>query len=107
MAEFCPTCGTGRTGAFRFCRSCGLDFDASTAPAVPSAQAQPATPQPTPVRSLGMVTSTRNKLIGLWLVVVAVGLASANGDPTATAVWSFGLALLFSLVIWEHRTKRE
>jgi hypothetical protein len=25
---FCPNCGTARQGAFRFCRSCGLDFDA-------------------------------------------------------------------------------
>ena len=27
-AEFCPQCGSQRTGSFRFCRSCGLDFDA-------------------------------------------------------------------------------
>lgn len=26
----CPTCGTARTGSFRYCRSCGLDFDADT-----------------------------------------------------------------------------
>lgn len=25
----CPTCGTPRVGSFRFCRSCGLDFDAT------------------------------------------------------------------------------
>jgi hypothetical protein len=27
MTEFCPNCGNARTGAFRFCRSCGFDFD--------------------------------------------------------------------------------
>ena len=27
---FCPNCGTPRVGAFRFCRSCQLDFDAPT-----------------------------------------------------------------------------
>jgi hypothetical protein len=25
--EFCPRCGTARTGAFRFCRSCQFDFE--------------------------------------------------------------------------------
>src|SRR3990172_5057684 len=29
--EFCPQCGTARTGAFRFCRSCQFDFDTSAA----------------------------------------------------------------------------
>jgi len=28
MADnFCPQCGAARTGAFRFCRGCGFDFD--------------------------------------------------------------------------------
>lgn len=27
-AAYCPRCGTARAGAFRYCRSCGLDFDA-------------------------------------------------------------------------------
>jgi predicted secreted Zn-dependent protease len=27
VAKACPTCGTPRIGSFRFCRSCGLDFD--------------------------------------------------------------------------------
>ena len=26
--EMCPICGAARTGSFRFCRTCGLDFDA-------------------------------------------------------------------------------
>lgn len=28
-SDLCPTCGTPRVGSFRFCRSCGLDFDAT------------------------------------------------------------------------------
>lgn len=28
-AAYCPRCGTARAGGFRFCRSCGLDFDAA------------------------------------------------------------------------------
>lgn len=27
MTSFCPRCGASRLGNFRFCRSCGLDFD--------------------------------------------------------------------------------
>jgi hypothetical protein len=40
--EFCPNCGTARSGSFRFCRSCGLDFDAAVAP--PSAASAPPPP---------------------------------------------------------------
>jgi hypothetical protein len=29
--EFCPKCGNARIGAFRFCRSCGFDFEAPLA----------------------------------------------------------------------------
>jgi micrococcal nuclease len=43
----CPQCGTARLGAFRFCRACGLDFDALPPPLTPSAPATaPAEPGP-------------------------------------------------------------
>jgi len=29
--ELCATCGAARTGSFRFCRSCGLDYDSALA----------------------------------------------------------------------------
>lgn len=55
-AEFCPRCGRARTGAFRFCRDCGFDFDTATATArmpVPSATPDspmsPAPPQAAPM----------------------------------------------------------
>ena len=35
----CPNCGTPRVGSFRFCRSCGLDFDATIE--APSGQESP------------------------------------------------------------------
>jgi hypothetical protein len=43
---FCPNCGTPRVGAFRFCRSCQLDFDAlnGTAPASGPPVPPPASP---------------------------------------------------------------
>jgi hypothetical protein len=34
--ETCPTCGTARTGSFRFCRSCGLDYDPTGPIAAPA-----------------------------------------------------------------------
>lgn len=35
VGEDCPQCGTARTGALRFCRSCGFDFEAPTVPPSP------------------------------------------------------------------------
>src|SRR3972149_5054674 len=40
-SDFCPQCGTARLGAFRYCPSCGFDFDTATA-----GQGAPAPPQP-------------------------------------------------------------
>jgi micrococcal nuclease len=38
---FCPSCGGGRTGFLRFCRTCGLDFeDLTVQPSAPAAGAQ-------------------------------------------------------------------
>jgi hypothetical protein len=61
-ASFCPSCGIRRLGGFRFCRSCGFDFDVSApqAPGAPpfatkgpsagptAAPPLPAAPSPTP-----------------------------------------------------------
>jgi micrococcal nuclease len=49
--RFCPTCGTKRTGFFRFCSKCGFDFDELTKPAstaVPIAPGQAALPEAPP-----------------------------------------------------------
>ena len=40
----CPTCGTRRVGSFRFCLSCGLDYDATVEPRHPEASLQDAAP---------------------------------------------------------------
>ena len=48
--RFCPTCGTKRTGFFRFCSKCGFDFDELTSaapevtPVVPGQVAWPPAP---------------------------------------------------------------
>jgi hypothetical protein len=51
QGEFCPSCGTARIGALRYCRSCGFDFDTLTAGARPMepTSVQPAG-QPAPVQ---------------------------------------------------------
>src|SRR5438094_8136284 len=46
-SEFCPSCGTPRTGSFRFCRKCQFDFD-STEQLASSTPAQPVAPSVSP-----------------------------------------------------------
>ncbi len=93
-SEFCSKCGTPRAGAFRYCRSCGFDFDGTTAtqPAV----RPPAIPEPQ-VRS-----GSRSEKILVALVLLAIigvafvllngsrapgpGVDSANIPPAGT-VW--------------------
>jgi hypothetical protein len=90
--EFCPQCGKPRTGSFRFCRSCGFDFDStpSAAPAVPdgvpeptatastaSQQPQAAAPQVQPAQSSGR--SVANVLGVLFVVAFLVWLLFLRG----------------------------
>jgi hypothetical protein len=110
--EFCPRCGTARTGAFRFCRGCGLDLEvpvtdataalpvapAPSAPApgpAPQVQQQPSvapqTPtfraQPTwvaPKKGPGLL----KRLTGLFVLVVLAGviwnqISGAGSTPAA------------------------
>ena len=66
MSEFCPQCGSARTGAFRFCRQCRFDYDGVAPTEAPIAQ---------PVAK----PSTKSRLTGRqWLgsgVALVVGLA--------------------------------
>jgi micrococcal nuclease len=82
MSEFCPQCGSARTGAFRFCRSCRFDFDSGAPPA-------PAIAQPV------AKPTTRNRLTGRqWLgagVALVVGLA-VIGNLTNAATPTSGVA---------------
>jgi hypothetical protein len=38
VTEFCPSCRTPRASAYRFCRGCGFDFDASAPPVASETQ---------------------------------------------------------------------
>jgi hypothetical protein len=100
-SEFCPRCGTRRTGAFRFCRSCGLDFDDQTqlaqsaiAPVAPPLQAQRSAYVPVP--PTGRDTGPLKALGNAFLVIATIGagiylfsrLTGSSGgtaaDPTPT-----------------------
>lgn len=45
--ERCPSCGTPRVSFFRFCKSCGLDYEATLKPA-PAFRLEPPPNDPTP-----------------------------------------------------------
>jgi len=96
VPESCPQCGTARVGAFRFCRGCGLDFDAldATAPAAPAdsfastqvtrvapvASIAPAAPRPTG----GRVTRRGVVLGGVGVLVALMAIGSLQPpDPGA------------------------
>jgi hypothetical protein len=106
--EFCPQCGTARTGAFRFCRSCQFNFDA--VPAIAPAPFSSA-PVPAALPSVIPVPNTAATLAGVaWLGAAAVTgilafqqwdagrLLTSLGDSdqglVANAIWNAVAALL-------------
>jgi hypothetical protein len=64
--SFCPRCGTPRLGAFRFCRTCELDFDALTS--APPTEPPPPASVPPPVAS-------DHSRVPLWIVAAGACLA--------------------------------
>jgi hypothetical protein len=42
MRQACPNCGEARIGSFRYCRLCGLDYDAPVLHAAPEKAEDPA-----------------------------------------------------------------
>jgi hypothetical protein len=78
--EFCPQCGTARTGALGFCRACGFDFDALQPPEVRPIAA------PAPATSASEISTTaqpgssgigRKVWVGLGLVIFVAVVAAA------------------------------
>jgi hypothetical protein len=74
--EFCPRCGAARTGAFKFCRGCGFDFEggvgfaAMKPPPIPAASSAALLPAP-PLKAKAQ--TGRVTLVGL-LGAVGFGL---------------------------------
>ena len=108
-ARFCPQCGTARVGAFRYCRECRFDFDASAAgvPAPPP----PAIPAPLVPIARPSADNLNAPLAGVaWLAAAAIlaylaysqwsvgsALASAglpDGNLRGVAAWNVVSALL-------------
>ena len=104
----CPKCGTRRVGAFRFCLSCGFDFDlvpAVHAPVTPMVSQRAPGPDATPTPDdKGVAKSAaRSGLDGLVNGVFVVGgaiggavglstLVGWNGDPLETIAGVFLIA---------------
>lgn len=90
MKDYCPRCGAERIGAFRFCRSCQLDFDALGA----------AVEAPAVAADRSRRRFSGRSILGAGLVV-AIGLAAVGsfqtdgGSPTtavATATPTAGIS---------------
>jgi micrococcal nuclease len=82
LTNFCPRCGSARVGAFRFCRSCGFDFDAqATQPSSPPASV------PVAAGGTGNRFSRRTIVVaGVSVVFGLVGIgALTKPEPAALA----------------------
>jgi len=108
FSTFCPTCGTRRVGAFRFCRSCGFDFDtvpAIHAPVPPMVSQRTTEPSATLTPDRGDLAkyAARSSLRGPVNAVLVIGgaiggavgastLVGWNGDPLETLAGVFLVA---------------
>src|SRR5258705_10079352 len=93
MDHFCPSCGTTRIGAFRFCRSCRFDFDE---PRVDPSDRPVGLPVVAAVQARALAAGrTTGRLTGQSLlnmgVLMLVGIAALGGiqridtgSPTST-----------------------
>ena len=90
VTDVCPSCGAPRTGSFRFCRTCGLDYDSAepiartAAPAIlAEAAVAPwdASPLPRPEagrqRPAGDVIVIQVRHLKLWAGAIIGGLIGA------------------------------
>ena len=105
FSTFCPKCGTRRVGAFRFCRSCGFDFDidwAVHAPFRPAVSQRAPEPDamPIPARQDVAKSAPRSSLGGVVNRVLVIGgaiggavgvstLVGWNSDPLETIAGGF------------------
>jgi hypothetical protein len=104
FTTICPKCDARRVGAFRFCRSCGFDFDAAAAvrASVPLVVSQPAREQVatlTQDRGGATKSSLPGLVNALWVIGGAIGGAAGmsilvgwNGDPLETLAGVFLVA---------------
>lgn len=112
-SEFCPRCGIPRVGALRFCRSCGLDYDAlpsvlqppaSPTVAQPAAGARAPTPAGTPMKNVGMLPTTRYSLIALYVIVLMAGAMLKVMEP---ALWFVAWSVIWVIVFFVWNAIRQ
>ena len=66
----CPTCGAARTGSFRYCRTCGYDFDANEqGPDAPVPGVLGSLPDEAAVAAVGSVGLTPSQPAGDVIVI--------------------------------------
>ena len=89
-SEYCPQCGTVRSGPSRFCRSCQFHFDAD--PAAPAAPGGPASPvtnrEAKPATSPDPAELSRNGKLALLAVAALLFLVA---PMLAGVMWVLGV----------------
>jgi hypothetical protein len=104
--EFCPSCGQPRTGAFRFCRGCGFDFDAAPSPAAPSpSQTQQLASAAKTVQNVSVATSLGG-FIGLVVGVLLPGwlVFGVMTDPGLAMFVPFTIGPIVGVVLGQRIT---
>jgi len=104
--EFCPRCGTARVGSFRYCRSCGFDFDAEGSSA-PDATAPPTGKAASPLQPMGLGQLTVLSQAQSCLTPAAAFLGFLLGAGGWAIVirgndlgWAFGAIVAGLVVAW-------
>jgi micrococcal nuclease len=111
MSEFCPECGTPRTGAFRFCRHCRFDFESADSTAGAAAPVASATVVPGPTSSRAPRVTGRRVAVAAIVVLIVGALANlggprpaalggASGPPPGVALGSTNPASAVSSTPW-------
>lgn len=85
MEDLCPSCRTGRLGAFRFCRSCGFDFDTLGADSgAPFGRSLPGAVEGDAIATSGEGRFPARGLLALaFVVLVGVAGLSSDGMPSS------------------------
>jgi hypothetical protein len=90
-SQFCPSCGTTRVGALRFCRSCGFDYDSvRDSPTQPTAMPSDGPPVVLPMAAASATPTSGRRpwlILGVVIfvaVVAAAGFISLNSSGILT-----------------------
>ena len=85
QVRYCPQCGTRRTGYFRFCGRCGLDFDELAVVKPGEAEAPAAPPKPEPTTPIWPPPPAQWPPAGALPSAAVKALSDAPPDPVTKA----------------------